>query len=117
MEYKKLLLAAPAWREVFDPDTNTLVLRADFSTAGFCETFVVPIPGTDPPQFTYECLPVTCEGKCGLRKRKMPDGTVIVFCACVDGNANELAVSAAKRSRAKSGASKKKKVKKKAKGR
>jgi hypothetical protein len=89
MEYKKLVVVAPAWREEFDPATNTLYLRAEFSARGYCETIMTPIPGTDPVEYEYTCLPVTCEGKCELTTRSLPDGTIVVFCACLEGGGPE----------------------------
>ena len=101
LEYKKLVLVAPAWREELDPKTNTLYIRADFSSPGFCETIMTPVPGTDPVEYTYDCLPVTCEGECELRERGLPGGMTIYYCACPDGDGSVAVASAAMRGGAK----------------
>ena len=115
MKYKRLVLIAPAWREELDPKTDTLYLRAEFSARGYCETIMTPIPGTDPVQYEYSCLPVTCEGDCELTYSTLPDGTIVAFCSCPPTEGSKAMSNAASRSPRKP-ATKKKAAKGKGKG-
>lgn len=100
MGYKKLVFVAPAWREELDEETDTLYLRADLSSTGACELTVTPVPGTDPLEYVYSCSVVTCEGTCDLRSRKLPDGTLVYECVCME-SATTKASTATKSSRGK----------------
>lgn len=84
MGYKKLVFVAPAWREELDEKTDTLYLRADHSSSGQCDVVATPIPGTDPVEYEYSCSVVTCGGTCDLRSSKLPDGTPVYECVCVE---------------------------------
>lgn len=96
VDYDRVVVVAPAWRETLDKKTRTLYIRADFSSLGFCETIITPIPGTKPQQYTYDCLPVICEGKCELLVRTLPDGTIVYYCECPDAKATKVRGATAK---------------------
>lgn len=81
MSYTKLLLVAPAWLEVLDPETNTMTLKAEGDASAACQLQVDPIPGTDPVQYTYSCISVTCDQTCVLRRQVTPTG-VKHWCEC-----------------------------------
>ncbi|MCC6151785.1 MAG: hypothetical protein IT461_16160 [Planctomycetes bacterium] len=104
MAYKSVKFLAQEWREHEDPATGELIIEASFPSARKrCLVLAEPVPGSEPIQIRYSCLPVSCVGEnhCELKKREEPDGTVVYYCDCVPNGDAALAVGSAKKSRKK----------------
>ena len=103
MANKGVKLLAQEWRVHHDVDTGELIMEPGFtSSRNKCAVVATPIPGTDPVQFEYSCLSITCTGdnECVLKKSTLPDGTVVYFCECEPSGGVSAAVGRRTRKKA-----------------
>ncbi|MCQ3951614.1 MAG: hypothetical protein DPW14_17575 [Planctomycetes bacterium] len=98
MEYKQLRFIGAAWNQLLDETSGMLTIRpVAKGDASECLVVVSVVPG-DPPQVTFTCERVTCEGVCELEGFTEPNGSVTFECRCVKENAKSgVAKSRAKR--------------------
>lgn len=111
MGYKRLLFMASKWLDQVNDDGTRVIESVNDGTDATCRVVCIPIPGSEPPQVTYSCVPRAGCNECELKSQQTPGGAIVYWCECVSEAGGLKAEKTAKAGSAKSKAKAKAKSK------